>query len=229
MITLYTWFSPNGYKASILLEELGIPYRVRLVDLGAGQQRTPEFLAISPNNKIPAIVDHDADDLSVFESGAILTYLAEKYRQFLPTQGAGRYTTLEWVNWHMGNLGPVSAFLFYFSRKWAGESPLGTQRLVDEAHRLFDVLDKRLANHAYLAGDEYSIADIANYPWTAFAERASTDLLGDLVSGRPSLNRWLRAIEQRPAVLRGTSVPLLRLSDNSWDRRSSDNQEDLAS
>jgi GSH-dependent disulfide-bond oxidoreductase len=207
LISLYTWFTPNGYKISILLEELGVPYDVHPINLGAKQQLTPEFLAISPNNKVPAIVDHDANDMTLFESGAILTYLAEKHGRFLDPHGTNRYRTLEWLDFHVGGVGPWMAHLVYFAGKWRNESPLATQRIVTELHRLFGVLEGRLAVSKYLAGDMYTIADIANYPWIAAAEDGFAGLLGDFLSTRPSLKRWLRLVGERPAVQRGSNVP----------------------
>jgi GST-like protein len=207
MLSLYTWFTPNGYKISILLEELGVPYEVHSVNLGAKQQLTPEFLAISPNNKVPAIVDPDADGLSMFESGAILTYLAEKHGRFLDASGPGRYKALEWLNWHVGGLGPMMAHLVYFLRKWNNETPRATQRIVDEINRLFDVMEGHLAKNVYLAGADYTIADIANYPWIAASVRGFPDALGDFLATRPSMRRWLLLVGQRPAVRRGMAVP----------------------
>lgn len=205
MISLYTWYTPNGQKISIMLEELGIPYRVHPVNLGAKQQLQPEFLALSPNNKVPAIVDHDAGGLSIFESGAILTYLAEKHGRFLDVGGAGRYKALEWLHWHVGGIGPMMARLFYFYHRWQNESPLATRRIADEIIRLTDVMETRLRAARYLAGDEYSIADIASFPWMAAA--ASNPVLGDILASRPALARWLDDLAQRPAVRRGMNVP----------------------
>ncbi|WP_181259191.1 glutathione S-transferase family protein [Pseudoduganella armeniaca] len=163
MITLHTWTTPNGRKPIILLEELGVPYNVVPVDLGKRQQFEPAFLAISPNNKIPALVDDDAagGPLTMFESGAILTYLAEKHGQLLPAAGLARYRVLTWLHWQIGGVGPMFGQLGYFSRQDDADA---TGHFVEEAERLLDVLDKQLANGAYLAGDEYSIADIALYP-----------------------------------------------------------------
>lgn len=207
MISLYTWLTPNGYKVSIMLEELGVPYTVHPVDLGARQQLRPEFLALSPNNKVPAIVDGEAGNLSIFESGAILTYLAEKHGRFLAAAGPARYKALEWLHWHNGGLGPMSQHLVYFLWKWQNELPAGTRRVADELNRLLDVADRRLAEAPYLAGDDYTIADIVNYPWIAAGVNSFPHVLGDLLRARPHLARWLRAIRQRPAVRRGMQVP----------------------
>jgi len=210
MISLYTWQTPNGYKVSIMLEELGLPYTVHLVDLGAKQQLRAEFLALSPNNKVPAIVDGDAGDLSIFESGAILTYLAEKHGRLLAADGPLRYKALEWLHWHNGGLGPMSQHLVYFLWKWQNQLPAGTQRVADELNRLLNVIDKRLSETPYLAGDDYTIADIINYPWIAAGVTAFPHVLGDLLSSRPHLERWLGTVGQRPAVRRGMMVPDLR-------------------
>ncbi|NQV43483.1 MAG: glutathione S-transferase N-terminal domain-containing protein, partial [Rhodospirillales bacterium] len=169
MIDLYTWSTPNGRKISIMLEELALPYAVHSVDIGADEQFAPDFLAISPNNKIPAIVDPDGPDgkpLSVFESGAILIYLAEKTGSTLwPTEPRQRMVTLEWLMFQMGNLGPFLGQANHFL-KWSKEDvPYAKKRYRDEAHRLYGVMDRRLADVAFLAGDDYSIADIACYPW----------------------------------------------------------------
>lgn len=207
MISLYTWFTPNGYKISIMLEELGVPYEVHPVNLAAKQQLKPDFLALSPNNKVPAIVDHDADDLSIFESGAILTYLAEKHGRFLDAAGDGRYKAMEWLHWHSGGLGPMMAHLVYFLWKWQNQLPEGTQRVIDEINRLLNVMNGRLAESTYLAGDEYSIADIANYPWVVSSIGSFADVLGDILESRPALHRWLDLVGQRPAVRRGMRVP----------------------
>lgn len=208
MISLYTWFTPNGRKISIMLEELGLPYQIVAVNLGQGQQRQPAFLAISPNSKIPAIVDQTAaGDISVFESGAILTYLAEKHGRFLDASGPGRYKALEWLHWHMGGLGPVMAQLFFFEKMSQEKSPVATQRFAGETRRLLDVMQNRLSESPYLAGDEYSIADIANYSWVMTAAAHFDDVLGGCFSGRPALQRWADAIGARPAVQRGMAVP----------------------
>lgn len=209
MISLYTWSTPNGRKISIMLEELGIPYQVHPVNLGQGRQRSADYLAISPNGKIPAIVDQDADGgaLSVFESGAILTYLAEKHGRLLPASGPARYKALEWLHWHTGNLGPVMGQLFFFEKMSQEKSALASGRFATETQRLMDVMETRLKEAAYLAGDEYTIADIANYSWIVTAIGYFQDVLGDCLATRPALKRWLEAVAARPAVQRGMAVP----------------------
>ncbi len=211
MISLHTWVTPNGRKVSILLEELGIAYDVHPVNLSKSEQFSPAFLAISPNNKIPAIVDHDAEGgpLSVFESGAILTYLAEKHGRFLPASGAERYKTLEWLHWQMGGLGPMLGQLGFFEKFSKEKSPMASARFIAESDRLLTVMDKRLATSTYLAGEEYSIADIAAYPWVITATTFLSDVLADRMSTKPALRRWMTAVGQRPAVQRGMAVPAL--------------------
>ena len=211
MITLYTWATPNGRKASILLEELGVAYVVHPTNLGRNEQFSPAFLAISPNNKIPAIVDHDAEGgpLAVFESGAILTYLAEKYGRFLPASGPARYKTLEWLHWQVGGLGPMLGQLGYFEKFAQQKSPLASARFTAEADRLLTVMDKRLAESSYLAGEEYSIADIAAYPWVVSATTFLADVLVGRMASKPALRRWLSTVGDRPAVQRGTAVPAI--------------------
>ncbi len=210
MINLYTWATPNGRKASILLEELGVSYVVHPVNLGKSEQFSPAFLAISPNNKIPALVD-DAEDspLSVFESGAILIYLAEKYGRFLPASGAARYKTLEWLNWQVGGLGPMLGQLAVFEKFSKEKSPMASARFVAEADRLLTVMDKRLAESTYLAGEDYSIADISAYPWVVTATTFLGDILGDRMTTKPALRRWMTTIGERPAVQRGMAVPAI--------------------
>ena len=207
MIDLYTWTTPNGRKISILLEELGVPYTVRSVNIGKDEQFAPAFLAVSPNNKIPAIVDHDADDLAIFESGAILIYLADKYGgAFLPASGADRWKALEWLTWQIAGLGPMLGQLGYFLR--AQERVQSTiDRFAAESTRLLAVMDKRLKEADYLGG-EYSVADMAAYPWIA----AMAPLIKNtpLIAGwdqMTGIHRWLDAIAARPAVQRGMAVP----------------------
>jgi len=207
MIDLYTWTTPNGRKVPILLEELGIPYRVTPVDIGNDEQFRPAYLAISPNNKIPAIVDPDAEGgpLSIFESGAILTYLADRHGRFLAPSGAARWKTQEWLFWGIGGLGPMIGQLYYFSSRAPEKLPLAIDRFTQEAARLLGVLDRRLAEAEYLGGD-YSIADMSAYPWIAFA----TDFMeGDLAArwaGMAHGQRWFEAVGARPAVQRGMAV-----------------------
>jgi GST-like protein len=204
MIELYTWRTPNGFKISIALEELGLPYEVHPVRIGAGEQFKPEFLAISPNNKIPAIVDTEGPGnrrLSVFESGAILIYLAEKTGRLLPKDPAGRMAALEWLMFQMGNIGPMFGQAHHF-RAYAPEKiPYAIDRYTNEVRRLYGVLERRLSQVEYLAG-EYSIADIAAYPWLRAREREGIEM-GDY----PHVVRWREAIAARPAVVRGLAVP----------------------
>ena len=209
MLELYTWTTPNGQKISVMLEELGIPYHVHLINLGQGQQFNPEFLAISPNNKIPAIVDDSAEGgrLSLFESGAILTYLAEKHGRFLAPDGPARYQTLEWLYWQIGGIGPIFGQVSYFEKFAAQKSPLASARFLAEAERLLKVMDTQLSTNTYLAGADYSIADIACYPWVITAATFLHDAMHGHFANKPGLQRWLELIGQRPAVQRGMAVP----------------------
>ena len=204
MIDLYFWSTPNGYKVSILLEELGEPYNVIPVHIGKGQQFAPEFLAISPNNKIPAIVDHDGPDgqsVAMFESGAIMMYLAEKCGyEFMPQDVRKRYEVLQWLMFQMGGVGPMLGQAHHF-RKYAPEKiDYAIDRYTGEARRLYTVIDRRLANSEYLAGD-YSIADMATYPWLRAHKWQGQDL-----ADFPHLQRWYSAVRERPAVQRGIAV-----------------------
>src|SRR5258708_6813458 len=196
MISLHTWATPNGRKVSILLEELRVAYEVNPVNLGKNEQFSPAFLAISPNNKIPAIVDRDVEGapLSISESGAILTYLAEKYRRFLPASGAARYKTLEWLHWQVGGLGPMLGQLGFFERFPKEKSPLASARFIAEADRLLTVMDKHLAESTYLAGKDYSIADISAYPWVVTATTFLVDVLGERMASKPALRRWVTTV-----------------------------------
>lgn len=211
MISLHTWGTPNGRKVSILLEELGIAYDVHPVNLGKNEQFLPSFLAVSPNNKIPAIVDQAADGgpLAVFESGAILTYLAEKFGRFLPSSGAERYKTLEWLHWQVGGLGPMLGQLGFFEKFSKEKSPMASGRFVAEADRLLTVMDKRLSESTYLAGQDYSIADISAFPWVITANTFLADVLGDRMVSKVALQRWIAIVGARPAVKRGMAVPSL--------------------
>jgi GST-like protein len=200
MIDLYTWTTPNGRKVSILLEELGLPYEVIPVDIGKGAQFTPEFLRISPNNKIPAIVDHDAG-LSMMESGAILIYLAKKTGRLFPADERRRWQALEWLMMQMGSVGPMLGQAHHFNHFHKHKSEYARQRYVKETARIYGVLDRRLAELPYLAR-EYSIADIATWPWIARYEWQSIDW-----AEYPNLKRWYREIAERPAVQRGYDVP----------------------
>jgi GST-like protein len=208
MITLYTWTTPNGRKIPIALEEMGLPYTVTPIDIGANAQFAPEFLAVSPNNKIPAIVDHDAPGgpVSVFESGAILVYLAERSGQFLPAGGAARAKVLEWLFWQVGGLGPMLGQLFYFATRAPERLPLAVGRFQDEAVRLLQVMEKRLVEAPYLGGDDYSIADMAAYPWTSLALGAVRQMAGEALGATPALDRWHEAMGARPAVQKGMAV-----------------------
>jgi GST-like protein len=203
MIDLYSWPTPNGHKIHIMLEECELPYRVQPVDIGAGDQFRPEFLAISPNNKIPAIVDSDGPDggpFPLFESGAILVYLASKTGRLLPAGVSGRYVALQWLMFQAGHIGPMLGQAHHF-RQYAPERiEYAIDRYTREAARLYGVLDRRLAAVPYLAG-EYSIADIANYPWTRSHQNQGVDL-----EQFPNVKRWYEAISQRPAVQRGLEV-----------------------
>lgn len=208
---LYTYTTPNGRKISIMLEELGIPYETHVINISKGEQFEPEFLAISPNNKIPAIVDDEVGDLAVFESGAILTYLAEKYGQFLPASGAARYKVLEWLNWQIGGVGPMFGQLGFFGVFAKEKIPMAIERYTSEAERLLAVMEKRLSENTYLAGDEYSIADMAVYPWVANAREGQFlgHYLGDILAQKPAVVAWLDRVGSRPAVQRGMAVPVI--------------------
>lgn len=201
MIDLYTWSTPNGRKISIMLEECGLPYTVHEIDIGKDQQFAPEFLAISPNNKIPAIVDRE-NGRSVFESGAILIYLAEKTGRFGGADEAERLTVLEWLMWQMGGVGPMLGQAHHFLRFNRGKAPYAEERYGNEAKRLYGVADKRLATHAYLAGDNLSIADFATWPWFSRFEWQDIDL-GEF----PNVRRWYLDLAGRPGVQRGYDVP----------------------
>ncbi len=209
MIDLYTWGTPNGRKVSIMLEELGLAYTVHPVNIGREEQFEPKFLAISPNNKIPAIVDPDAPGgpLSLFESGAILTYLAEKTGRFLAPSGPARYHALEWLYWQVGGLGPMFGQLGFFAVRSSEKAPLAIQRFTDEAERLLGVMELRLSGAAYLAGDDYSIADIASYPWALAATTTLAPALVGVIEDKPDFQRWLRNVGARPAVQRGMAIP----------------------
>ena len=205
MIDLYTWSTPNGRKASIMLEECELPYRVTTVNIGAGEQFKPSFLAINPNNRIPAIVDPEGPDgkpLPLFESGAILIYLSEKTGgKFMPKAPRTRYIALQWLMFQMGGVGPMFGQAHHFIRAKKDEIPYGTERYVTESKRLYGVLEKRLSEADYLA-DEYSIADIATYPWVARHEWHRVDL-----AAFPAVKRWYDRVGARPAVVRGMAVP----------------------
>lgn len=209
MITLYTWTTPNGRKIPVALEEMGLPYEVRPVDIGANEQFSAAFLAVSPNNKIPAIVDHGAagGPVSVFESGAILVYLAEKSGLLLPSGGAARAKVLEWLFWQVGGIGPMLGQLFYFAVRAPEKVPPAIERFQEEANRLFGVLERRLSEAPYLGGDAYSIADIATYPWVIPAIGLVRAGAGDALGPLPAVDRWLAEVGARPAVQRGMAIP----------------------
>jgi GSH-dependent disulfide-bond oxidoreductase len=209
VIRLYTWTTPNGRKVPIMLEELGLAYEIHAVNIGRGEQFAPEYLAISPNNKIPAIVDDDAPDgpLAVFESGAILTYLAEKTGRFLAPSGPARYKALEWLHWQVGGLAPMLGQLGFFAVRSKEKYPFAIRRFTDEADRLLGVLDRRLSAATYLAGDDYTIADIAAYPWTMAATTFLGEVLAESLKTKPEVSRWLKKVGERPAVQRGMALP----------------------
>jgi GST-like protein len=216
MIDVYTWTTPNGRKVHIMMEEIGLPYRAVAVDIGAGEQFQPEFLKISPNNKIPAIVDDDGPDgkpISVFESGAILIYLAEKSGRLLAGSGEARYEALKWLFFQMANTGPMLGQAHHFRHYAQEKIPYAIERYTNEAKRLYGVLDRRLAEVEWLAGKEYTIADIINYPWLQSWERQ-----GVVLSEYPNLKRWFDTISARPAVQRGVKV----LADRASDKPMSD-------
>ncbi len=201
MIDLYTWTTPNGRKVSIALEEMGLPYTVHPVPIRTGMQKEPPFLAINPNGRIPAIVDREAGDFAVFESGAILIYLAEKSGLFMPSETKARSVVIQWLMWQMGGLGPMHGQANVFNRYFPEKIPAVIKRYQDETKRLFTVMNTRLADHAFLAGD-YSIADMACWPWVM-----QHDWAGVPIDDLPHLQRWLAEIGERPAVKRGFDVP----------------------
>ena len=200
MIELYYWTTPNGHKITIFLEEVGLPYTIVPINIGAGDQFKPEFLKISPNNRIPAIVDHEpaggGEPISVFESGAILLYLAEKTGKLIPSDLHQRVEVLQWLFWQMGGLGPMAGQNHHFNRYAPEKIDYAINRYVNETARLYAVLDKRLADREFVAGD-YSIADIAAYPWIVPYESQSQKL-----EDFPNLKRWFETIQARPAVIR---------------------------
>ena len=212
MIELYYWPTPNGHKISIMLEECGLEYEVRAVDIGAGDQFAPEFLAISPNNRIPAIVDSDTG-ISVFEGGAILVYLAEKAGRFLPTDTTQRFDVLQWLFWQAGGLGPMAGQLSHFVNYVQEDVPYAHKRYANEYDRLLAVMDVRLRNRDFLAGD-YSIADIASFPWVLPYRRLGNDL-----DNFPNLRRWFDMLKERPAVQRGVNL------GKGWRRNEATNEK----
>ena len=204
MIEVYSWATPNGHKVHIMLEECGLPYRVHAIDIGTGEQFAPEFLAISPNNKIPAIVDTDGPDaapISLFESGAILLYLAAKSGRLLPADVRGKYEVLQWLMFQMGSIGPLLGQAHHFRIYAPQKIPYAIERYSNEARRLYGIMDKRLANSRYVGGAEYSIADIAIYPWLRSWKNQGIDW-----NDHPHLKGWFDEIGARPAVQRGVAV-----------------------
>ena len=203
-IDVHYWPTPNGWKVTIMLEELGVPYNIIPVNIGKGEQFQQGFLKISPNNRMPAIVDHEplggGAPLSIFESGAILEYLAEKYGKFMPKDPHGKYEVLQWLYWQMANLGPNSGQANHFRNYAAEKIAYGVNRYTDEVNRLYGVMNIQLADHEFLAGP-YSIADMASWPWVILYERMGQDL-----NEFPHLKRWVDAIGARPAVIKGKAV-----------------------
>ena len=209
MLDLHYWPTPNGKKVTILLEELEVPYRIVDVNIGRGDQFTPEFLRLNPNHRMPALVDHDPEDggdpVGVFESGAIMVYLAEKYRRFIPADLRGRYDTLQWVFWQMANQGPKTGENGHFKRASAdpknGDLAYAVRRFGDEVHRLYGVLNNRLWDRSYVAGPDYTIADMICYPWTAGWKLQGIDL-----EEFPHFKRWHEDMAARPGVQKGMAV-----------------------
>jgi GSH-dependent disulfide-bond oxidoreductase len=204
-IDLYTWGTPNGRKVSVMFEECGLPYTVHKIDISKGDQFTPEFIAINPNSKIPAIVDPDGPKgktMTLFESGAILIYLADKTGKFLTKDAYDRYIVLQWLMFQMGGVGPMFGQAHHFMRAAKEQIPYGIERYHNEAKRLYGVMNKRLGEAKFLAGGDYSIADIATYPWVARHEWHRVAL-----EDFPNVKRWYDAIGARPAVARGMAVP----------------------
>ncbi|MDR6830784.1 GST-like protein [Bosea sp. BE271] len=200
MIELYYWPTPNGHKITMMLEETGLDYEIRPVDISAGDQFKPEFLAFSPNNRMPAIIDRAPADggepIGIFESGAILLYLAEKTKRFLPTDLRGRKTVTEWLFWQVGGLGPMAGQNHHFGVYAPEKLPYAIKRYVNETNRLYGVLDRRLEGRSYVAGDAYSIADMASYPWIVPWQRQQQNL-----DDFPNLKRWFETVRERPATV----------------------------
>jgi GST-like protein len=221
MIEVWSWPTPNGHKVHIAMEELGLPYKLVPVNIGAGEQFRPEFLAITPNHRIPAIVDPDGPGgkpLRLFESGAILIYLAEKTGRLIPRDPAARYTCLQWLMFQMGGIGPMFGQYGHFHNYAPEKLPYAMERYANEVRRLHGVLEKRLSQAEFLAGEEYSIADIATFPWVRFPERRGIDL-----AEFPAVKRWFEAIDARPAVQRGVAV----LADRQRRGQISDAERDV--
>ncbi len=201
-LTLYSAATPNGHKVSIALEELGLAYHLVALELGANDQKRPEFLALNLNGRIPVLVDHAAGDLAIAESGAILIYLAERAGRLLPTTQPGRAKTLQWLMFQMSGQGPMQGQANHFVRFAPEDLPYAKKRYTEETRRLYDVMDAQLAQMAYLAGDDYTIADVAAWPWVNVLGYAGLDL-----AGLTHVARWYRAIARRPAVQRGLASP----------------------
>jgi len=202
MIDLYTASTPNGWKASVTLEELGLPYEVHPIELMKGEQKSPEFLKINPNGRIPAIVDRDEDDFAVFESGAVMIYLAEKAGRLLPDDRKGRSRVIQWLMFQMGGVGPMMGQANVFFRYFPEKIQPAIDRYQNESRRLFEVLDRRLGESEWLA-DDYSIADIANWCWVRTYKWS-----GVSIDGLENLRRWLDAMRERPACQRGIEIPV---------------------
>jgi glutathione S-transferase len=201
-IELFTAATPNGWKVSVALEELGLPYTVRRLDLGKLEQKEEWFLSINPNGRIPAIVDHDNGDFAVFESGAVLVYLAEKTGKLLPSEPKARSRVMQWLMFQMGGVGPMMGQANVFFRYAPEKIPYAIDRYQREARRLFEVMERQLQDHAYIANDEYSIADIALWCWVAGYEWSGVN-----IDGLPGVKRWLDLVGARPAVQKGRAVP----------------------
>lgn len=201
MIDLYTWATPNGWKVSATLEELKLPYRIKPIDITTGIQKESEYVEINPNGRIPAIVDHEANGLTMFESGAIMLYLAEKAGQLLPTDVEGRYKVIQWLMFQMGGVGPMQGQANVFFRYFPEKIPAAIERYQNETRRLYSVLDTHLTRNEYLA-DDYSIADIANWSWVRVHNFAGVSL-----EEFRGLKRWHDQLEKRPALIRGASLP----------------------
>jgi len=221
MIDLYYWPTPNGHKITIALEEIGLDYTIKPVNIGKGEQFDPAFLAFSPNNRMPAIIDHDTggEPVSVFESGAILLYLAEKTGKLMPGDTRGRTAVFEWLMWQMGGLGPMLGQAHHFNFYAPERIPYAMDRYSKESNRLYGVMERRLAKTPWLAGEHYSIADIAAYPWTRTYERQ-----GVAIEDYPNVKRWRQAMGDRPAVQAGMKAgaelreDLSKLSAEDWNK-----------
>lgn len=201
MIDLYYWPTPNGHKITLMLEEMGADYTIHAVDITKGDQMTPAFIALSPNNKMPAIVDHDPGDggapLSIFESGAILLYLAKKAKRFAGETLRERVAVKEWLSWQVGGLGPMAGQMSHFTRFASEQVPYAIKRYTDETRRLLGVLDRRLADHPFVAGNAYTVADMASYPWALVWEKYAPE---PAMAGLDNVQRWIDAVRARPAT-----------------------------